>query len=59
MDKLVAQEQAFLIPEPLLQAVLTYMASRPWSEVNGAMPRLLALRPAVVADFEPGPSPAE
>ena len=35
----------YLIPASLLQAVVEYMGARPFKEVGGAMPALLALKP--------------
>lgn len=50
MDQLTPRElqpdDLMLIPAELLQAVITYMADRPWKEVGNAMPKLLALKPA-------------
>jgi hypothetical protein len=39
-------DDLLLIPASLLQAVINYMAERPWKEVGNAMPQLMALKPA-------------
>jgi hypothetical protein len=36
-------EPVYPIPETLFKAVVDYMSSRPWREVGGAMPQLLAI----------------
>lgn len=38
-------EEYFIIPSNLLQAVLDYLAARPYKEVAGAVPQLMNLRP--------------
>lgn len=45
MEQLTSEPRFYKIPADLLQAVVNYMAERPYKEVGGAMPRLLALEP--------------
>lgn len=35
----------YIIPADLLEGLKAYLMKRPWEEVAGAMPRLLALKP--------------
>jgi hypothetical protein len=45
-------EPLYPVPEPLFKAVVDYMSSRPWREVGGAMPQLLAIQPQEVKEAE-------
>ena len=46
----IVQEENFVIPAGLLQAVIDYLAARPYKEVAGALPQLLNLKPQPVAE---------
>lgn len=44
----------YIIPADLLEGVKAYLMKRPWEEVAGAMPKLLALKP-----YEPSDKPKD